>query len=415
MRQRRRSPFILLLFGVVATLLAPAAPTAAAEDAAVVVAAGDIGDCTTTGDEATAVLLDEIPGTVAHSATSPIRPVRSRFRRLLRADLGSPPVAHPAPAGTTSTRRPRPRRRISTTSERRRAAREGLVQLRPRGVACRRAQFELRVRRRMRSVVGPGHVAQGGPRGERRRPRPGVLPSPALQLRPARQRGRGADPLGGALRGGRRARAQWARPPLRALRPAGPMGTRRRPVRDPRVRRGHRRHGAAAEDPERAEQRGLLGNPWGAQADASGGWLRLGVRADRRKDVHGRRHRVDPRPAAVAHPPGLHRHRRHVGRPGPLHPELRARDDARRRRRHRQRHGCPRVRQGQGQRHDGDHRSGRIAPVGDRQEQGWADGRPHDDELDAERDDVEDSSAGNGSSRYRTWALLRQAAGSSST
>src|SRR4029434_6242114 len=64
-RQRRRST-ILLLIAVVATLLFAAAPAAAAgaEDP-VIVAAGDIGDCATTGDEATAVLLDGIPGTVA--------------------------------------------------------------------------------------------------------------------------------------------------------------------------------------------------------------------------------------------------------------------------------------------------------------------------------------------------------------
>jgi len=52
-----------LLVAIVATLLFPAAPAAAAEDP-VIVAAGDIGDCATTGDEATAVLLDGIPGTV---------------------------------------------------------------------------------------------------------------------------------------------------------------------------------------------------------------------------------------------------------------------------------------------------------------------------------------------------------------
>ena len=63
MRHLRR-PGYLPLIVVVATLLTPAAPAAAAEDP-VIVAAGDIGDCATTGDEATAVLLDGIPGTVA--------------------------------------------------------------------------------------------------------------------------------------------------------------------------------------------------------------------------------------------------------------------------------------------------------------------------------------------------------------
>ena len=63
MRHRRRSGTFLLI-AVAATLLWPAAPAAAAEDP-VIVAAGDIGDCATTGDEATAVLLDGIPGTVA--------------------------------------------------------------------------------------------------------------------------------------------------------------------------------------------------------------------------------------------------------------------------------------------------------------------------------------------------------------
>ena len=52
-------PILPLLVGA----LGPASPVAAAGDT-VLVAAGDIGDCTSSGDEATAKLLDGIPGTV---------------------------------------------------------------------------------------------------------------------------------------------------------------------------------------------------------------------------------------------------------------------------------------------------------------------------------------------------------------
>jgi hypothetical protein len=63
MRLRPRSG-TLLPIAVAATLLWPATPAAAAGDP-FIVAAGDGGDWATTGDEATAVLLDGIPGTVA--------------------------------------------------------------------------------------------------------------------------------------------------------------------------------------------------------------------------------------------------------------------------------------------------------------------------------------------------------------
>jgi hypothetical protein len=62
MRYRRRTN-VLVLVAILASLIAPASPAAAADDP-VIVAAGDIGDCATSGDEATAVLLDGIPGTV---------------------------------------------------------------------------------------------------------------------------------------------------------------------------------------------------------------------------------------------------------------------------------------------------------------------------------------------------------------
>ena len=54
---------LLLILPLLVGVLGPASPVAAAEDP-VLVGAGDIGDCTTSGDEATATLLDGIPGTV---------------------------------------------------------------------------------------------------------------------------------------------------------------------------------------------------------------------------------------------------------------------------------------------------------------------------------------------------------------
>ena len=61
---RPRGLRLLLILPLLVSALGPVTPVAAAEDP-VLLAAGDIGDCTSSGDEATAALLDGVPGTVA--------------------------------------------------------------------------------------------------------------------------------------------------------------------------------------------------------------------------------------------------------------------------------------------------------------------------------------------------------------
>ena len=96
----------------------------------VLVGAGDIADCSRTTDEATAVLLDGIAGTV-FAAGDNAYPDGStaNYNELLRPDVG-------APQGTDAPSRRQPRiqpravlRATSTTSGQSRAIRQGLVQL----------------------------------------------------------------------------------------------------------------------------------------------------------------------------------------------------------------------------------------------------------------------------------------------
>ena len=60
---RRRVARVSLILPLLVAVLGPLTPVVAAADP-IIVAAGDIGDCTSSGDEATAALLDGIPGTV---------------------------------------------------------------------------------------------------------------------------------------------------------------------------------------------------------------------------------------------------------------------------------------------------------------------------------------------------------------
>ena len=89
--------------------------------------------------------------------------------------------------------------------------------------------------RRLRRRVRAGAVAARRPRGELgRRVHARLLAPPAVQLGAGGQlRGHAVEhdrSVGGALRGGRRRRAERARPPLRALRAPGPLRERGRPV-----------------------------------------------------------------------------------------------------------------------------------------------------------------------------------------
>ena len=63
MPTRRPKPVRLLILTLLVAVLSPPGTASAADDP-VIVGAGDIGDCASSGDEATATLLDGIPGTV---------------------------------------------------------------------------------------------------------------------------------------------------------------------------------------------------------------------------------------------------------------------------------------------------------------------------------------------------------------
>ena len=401
MRHRRRLGMNLLI-AIVATLLFPAAPAAAAEDP-VIVAAGDIGDCATTGDEATAVLLDGIPGTVAalgdiaypNGTAANFRdcyaPTWGRHRARTRPAVGNHEYK------TTSAATPYFDYFGSSAG--------------PRGKGW--YSYDLGA---WHVVVLNSNCAFVG----------GCGPSSAqvTWLKADLAANAGDHVLAyfhhPRYSSGNTATRARCRPCGRCCTPPEPnscsTGTttttsasrRRIPGDAPTHRSGSGRSSSAPAARRCGRRPGTCRTARSSRQPM--GCSSLTLRADgydwafvpiAGQDVHGRRHRDDPRPAAAAHPPRLHRDRRHVGRPGPFHPELRPRDDARHRRQHRQRPGRPRVRQGQGQRHDGGHRSGRPAPVGDQCEQGWADGHPDDDELDVERHDVEDPGAGDGSTGVR--------------
>ena len=195
-----------------------------------VLAAGDIAGCDTSGDEATAALLDRLPGTVV-DARRPCLRVQHRLgvRELLRPDLGPPQGAHAARRrATTSTDTPAPRRTTLLRRRRRRPG-QGLLQLRPRRVARHRA--EPRAAPRSAAAARARRRSSGCAPTSRRTQRlhARLLAPSALQLRGRRTAATPHDAalLAGALRLRRRGRAQRARPQLRALRPAD-AGRRRR-------------------------------------------------------------------------------------------------------------------------------------------------------------------------------------------
>ena len=398
MRHRRR-PVILLVVGVVATLLSPAAPAAAADDP-VIVAAGDIGNCATTGDEATSVLLDGIPGTVAalgdiaypNGTAANFRdcyaPTWGRHRSRTRPAVGN----HEYKATSAAT----PYFDYFGSSAG------------PRGKGW--YSYDL----------GAWHVV--------------VLNSNCAFV-------------GGC--GPSSAQVTWLKADLSANAGDHVLAY----FHHPRYSSGlHGNEGgvqtlwevlyaAGAElvlnGHDHSYERFAPQDPWG-RADttfgirefvvgtggtalrpksrnvansevfsASHGVLKLTLRADGYDwafvpiagksftdagtgTTHGQ---PPPRPAAPSPQPVTRGSTRHIpprttGTQRPPH-----------RRQHRRRQGRPRLRQGQGQRYDRDHRPGRSAPLGDQRDPGRADGRPDDDELEVERHDVGDPSAGDGAVR----------------
>ena len=136
----------LFLF-LAATCLVGPRPVAAADP--VLVGAGDISDCGSAKDEATATLLDGIPGTVATFGDNAY-PTGSaaEFRDCYDPTWGRHKARTRPSAGNHEYETAGARRLLRLLRGRRRARREGLVQLRPRALAHRRAELELRRRRR---------------------------------------------------------------------------------------------------------------------------------------------------------------------------------------------------------------------------------------------------------------------------
>ena len=336
MRHRRR-PVVLLLIAVVATLLSPAAPAAAADDP-VIVAAGDIGDCATTGDEATAVLLDGIPGTVAalgdiaypNGTAANFRdcyaPTWGRHRSRTRPAVGNHEYK------TTSAATPYFDYFGSAAG--------------PRGKGW--YSYDLGA---WHVVVLNSNCAFVG----------GCGPSSAqvTWLKADLAANAGDHVLAyfhhPRYSSGEHGNEGGVQTLWEVLYAAGAE----------LVLNGHDHHYErfAPQDPWgrvdatfgiRAFVVGTGGTalrpktrnvPNSEVFSATHGVLKLTLRADgydwafvpiAGKTFTDAGTGIDPRPAAAAHPPGLHRDRRHMGRPGPLHPELRARDDTRHRRRHRQ-------------------------------------------------------------------------------
>jgi hypothetical protein len=108
---------------VVAVFVAPLGRPAEAAGEPVLVGAGDIADCGQSGDEATADLLDGIPGTVfttgdnAYESGTP-----AQFADCYDPGWGATRTGHGPSRATTTTARREPRA-ISATSGRTRATR----------------------------------------------------------------------------------------------------------------------------------------------------------------------------------------------------------------------------------------------------------------------------------------------------
>ena len=124
-----------------------------------------------------------------------------------------------------------------------RPSRAGVVLLRPRRVARRRAQLELRTRRWVWARIATGQVAARRPPRASGAMHARVLASPAVLVGRSRLRRSLSRLLEEAVRGRCGRRPRRARPRLRALRAADGDRLARPTARDPAVRRRHRRQG----------------------------------------------------------------------------------------------------------------------------------------------------------------------------
>ena len=232
-----------------------------------------------TTDEATARCSTASPGdpsTVVWTAGDNVysNGTADRVQQLLRADVGPPQGPHPAGARQPRVRHGQRLRVLQLLRPRRRHAGEGLVQLRPRGLARDRPQQQLRRGRRLPGRQRPGAVAPGRPR---RQPGPlhrGHLAPPPVQLREQpRQQRRRRPAVGRPLRRAAPTSSSTATSTsTSASPPSGPTRPRRQP-RDPPVHRRDGRRQRATPSPARPSPTARSATP------AAKGVLKLTLRA----------------------------------------------------------------------------------------------------------------------------------------
>ena len=180
-----------------ATNASPAAPTPAPSGIQILLGAGDIANCTSGGDAATARLLDQLPGTVFTAGDNALPDgSESQFTHCYAPTWGRH-VARTRPAPGERDWATKDFRRLSRVLRGgRRTGRQHLVLVRPWLVAHRGPQFGLRGRRRLHRGQRPGALAREGPRRLESHLHPGDLASAADELR---RRGRrpGRSPRSG--------------------------------------------------------------------------------------------------------------------------------------------------------------------------------------------------------------------------
>ena len=219
---------------VLGVLVASASPAAAMRLAAggaedpVLLAAGDIADCNSPGDEATALILDREPGTIAtlgdnvyENGTADefarcYEPTWGRHKARTRPAVGNHEYHTPGAAGYYGY--------FGAAAG---DPAKGYYSYDARLLARRRPEQPVRGDRRVSGRLAAGPVARGRPRRQQRELHARVLAPSSVQLGPARERPGSAAVLDDALPARRRTRAERARPRLRAVRPAD-AGRRRR-------------------------------------------------------------------------------------------------------------------------------------------------------------------------------------------
>ncbi len=268
--QRHRAADAATRTTVSAQTPASSAVGAAVSGEYVVLAAGDIAECSSSGDEVTANLLALSPvPRCSRWETTPTatEPPRSSPAATPRAGAGRRRA--PTPPGEPRLQHRQRRGLLRLLRRRGRLPRRRLLLLRLGQLAHHLPELELLGDRRLPDRVGAGAVAVGRPRRPPADVHAGLLAPPAVQLGRARQRRGRRRPVAGPVRLARRRRAQRSRPRLRAVRPP-----------EPRQRPGHRaRHTGVRRGAGGAEKRVFKTIVPNSQLRVAGknGILRLGL------------------------------------------------------------------------------------------------------------------------------------------